>query len=213
VRHGGFVPWDDDMDITMMEKDRKRLLPYLKKELPDYLQISTISGFYTISDTRETIDFYDSVTNKTFKDYASLDIFGLEKGTKWFKKITNMFCGRVNRVVVRKDVRNDYELILGHIFYPFSLLLVWTVRLLCIFVSNNSLVLSYDTAIYNSTLTKRKDAVFPLRAIQFEKMEFPAPHDVDTYLKMLYGDYMKIPPESKRYISRARYLVNKEKQI
>ena len=37
-----------------------------------------------------------------------------------------------------------------------------------------------------------------MSTIQFEDADFPAPHDADQYLRNIYGDYMKLPPEEKR---------------
>lgn len=42
VRHGGFVPWDDDIDIALKRPDYMRLLGILQKELPEYFHISSI---------------------------------------------------------------------------------------------------------------------------------------------------------------------------
>ena len=37
MRHDGFIPWDDDLDIEMLRSDYLRLMEVLPKELPDWL--------------------------------------------------------------------------------------------------------------------------------------------------------------------------------
>src|SRR5690606_12530707 len=40
-RHGGFIPWDDDIDVAVLQKDYTRLLDILKVELPDNLKLQS----------------------------------------------------------------------------------------------------------------------------------------------------------------------------
>jgi lipopolysaccharide cholinephosphotransferase len=47
VRHGGYVPWDDDIDICIMRKDYMKFVHILNDELPDYCKVYS---FYTLED-------------------------------------------------------------------------------------------------------------------------------------------------------------------
>lgn len=48
--------------------------------------------------------------------------------------------------------------------------------------------------------------IFPLTTVIFEGREFPAPHDVDAYLRRQYGDYMKIPDKKEAHMQRVEFL-------
>ena len=59
--------------------------------------------------------------------------------------------------------------------------------------------LSFEYIINNGYgICTSKDSVFPLSTITFEGKDFPAPGNVDAYLKDLYKNYMDIPPKRSR---------------
>ncbi|MEJ7684894.1 MAG: LicD family protein [Segetibacter sp.] len=82
-RHGGFIPWDDDLDVAVLQRDWAKLIPILKEELPENLKLQTRETdkkFWPyhpkIRDTRSR--YYNKRSNIFEYNGIFLDIFLLE---------------------------------------------------------------------------------------------------------------------------------------
>ncbi len=205
IRHGGFIPWDDDIDIELMRKDYKKLLKILPKELPDnlYLQTPKEKSYRLLfSKVRDRF----SIVHNEEEDAAQykekgyyIDIFSEERSYRWLKDFVDFFYGRAFRRLKRgkplHSLRYFYEYSLSLLLYPLGCAFAQIARLICSITKSDNILHSYG--IGNST-NHNATYMFPVCKIIFEGLPFSAPKNPDKYLTVQYGDYMKIPAEDKR---------------
>lgn len=207
VRHGGFIPWDDDIDICVHEADMPRLVEAARRELPPHLFIQTSDTDpevrMPICKVRDLTTLVVEAGDDFSHDYAKglyVDIFPMKPwpsfSPKFSKRIARGYC-RANAILHsqhRYSARSFAE------FFYFGAKrticsLLWNAGSL--FVSKNEY---YSNTLDNSGNGNRHLAatIFPLTEIEFEGEKFKSPANEDQYLRDLFGDYMQLPPEDQR---------------
>lgn len=202
-RHGGFIPWDDDLDIELLKEDYKKLLSLLEKNLPEDMALQTHQSdnrcyipFAKVRCTKMMVsDRYNLDENYKFRG-VFVDIFSLEQNFLLFSKIATTiqkFIMRVSRLSNRYSWIKDPLL---NIIYMLSYNMLYP----CFrFISN---LFSSDTLRHvlgtGFDAARKREDLFPASTLHFEGYDFPGPHNPQAYLKRLYGpDYMTPPPLEK----------------
>ena len=210
MRHNGFIPWDDDLDIEMMRSDYVRLMEVLPSELPDWLALQNDETdpnyfFYyaKVRDRRSKMLEQNNYDRLWQEQGIYIDIFPLEQHPIWLHKLTEKTVGHMYKIwrtstddtkAIRK-VRRIFDFNNRFVFPCLRALLS---------------IFNFQFSIFNSQLStitsgmgipfhKRRymDEIFPLTTYVFEGREFPVPRDADAHLRHLYGDYMQLPDLNK----------------
>lgn len=214
VRHRGYIPWDDDIDICMMRDDYERFV----ESFPDLMD-----GHYKIASYKRTPNWhtpfskvYDSRTSlrqkkaKTIDIGVNIDVFPLDevpedvnlwrKFWKYQKHLLDLRDLKAIKIVKERSMSKNLILILLKMIYSM--------------ISQKSIVKKLDeraqqfngmgsSLIYPnlSGITKaplQKAMLSDIAIYKFENRDYKGFKNADYYLSMTYGDYMKLPPESER---------------
>lgn len=220
VRHKGFIPWDDDMDIGMLREDYERFLKYAVSIIGDefYLQNWDIDPSYPFSFAKVRLNGTTVVEKmnmgvETHKG-VFLDVFP-------FDNVPNRKCNRIRQAawtyLLKKMlwIKKGYGKELKK--QGLKLWLKYTVgRILSSCTTYEKLKRKYYSELtkYNGENSKyvfcsclysykkscvRREYVENLGQYMFEDDFFNGPADYDGYLSHLYGHYMELPPEEKRH--------------
>ena len=194
VRHNGFIPWDDDLDVGLMRNDYRRLMKVLPDELPSHIILQTNQTdknyFYFFAKLRDTRSFLDEGAYDRAFNYRGIfiDIFPFDKLQLPLQQLklqsyayTLYRNGKGSEAALRKIRALTW--FNRNITFP---VLRFISRL------TGGKTLTYDFGIPFHIVYDEKD-IFPLSTHVFEGVQLSVPGNSDHMLRSQFGDYMRLP--------------------
>lgn len=213
VRHKGYIPWDDDIDVMMPRKDYEQLIKTYKSdrsELYHYsIQESYMVPFAKLSDIRTQV-----IENVVYEsDYGvDIDIFpldffpdSLKESEKWSKQL-----GILKDILLIKNIKLSRKRSFArNVIVFWGRIVTCPIRMKWLVKRIDTLAQKYsgksDGFIGNMTngyrMKERNPMAKELIDLEFEGIPYKAIDNYDVYLKGLFNDYMTLPPLEKQVSS------------
>lgn len=213
VRHKGFIPWDDDLDILMPRRDYRRFLALAPAQLdPAYFldDGATNAGYhlpFAKVRARGTLFEDAALAGTGLNQQICIDIFPHDNAAhaRSFRQSLRLKLSRKfgkTMYARRGIVFNNRPL--GLVFRPLFLLpntanyrIAQALASACTDDESAFVISTFSQYGITRHLMPREN-IYPCSQVEFEGRMWPAPRDPDFFLRRLYGDYWKLPPEEQR---------------
>lgn len=219
VRHGGAIPWDDDMDIGMLREDYERFLQVAATDLDErfFLQTTATDPHYGLPFAKVLLcgtvlteaNGGSRARHGIFVDVFPFDVAPEDEDEAKRHDKRTYFYKRLLLAKRNYQVSNKGEYVKKTVYFLLSVLaLFWRGDKLCA-------KLDAEITRYNGQTSRKivniggaygykketilREWVEETVDLPFDGSALAAPAQYKAYLEAFYGDYMTPPPEDKRY--------------
>ena len=218
VRHKGFIPWDDDIDVGMLREDYELFISRGQEFLPDYYFLQSVNSeknilfnYAKIRDSRTTF-IETSIKRSAINHGVYIDIFPLDyypedvTEQKAFDKKRRLLGWRIRKeFTLPKQNRGTYiqeirRKILGLLFcikYPNVRKAIEERELLYKSFHSSGIIANFSGA-WGKKEYVPSEWYGKGETAEFEGLQVRIPAKFEKWLSQVYGDYMELPPEEKR---------------
>ena len=217
IRHQGFIPWDDDIDVIMPRKDYELFLKIAPQVISKKFEIqhsTTIDNYWSPFIKVRYLDnsFYRQkhIAHLTDHNGPLIDIFPLDnvpKKDSFGQKIQALTI-KLNRgmlsyklkIRIPKKWKGYIVKFLSNFVSVKHIHKVLAKTFIKYNCSDNPYIVNLGSYYSYDKQTHPKEWYGKPRMVKFENLTVPVPCEAEKILTCIYGDYMKLPPRSKRVI-------------